>query len=128
MADRVLTSETDGKARTRAKQQDKRRAERERVDLENVLKHESGRRFLWDLLVEAGVFRLSFVAGDQWSTVFNEGRRAMGNALFARIQSLNPEYYHVMAKEAAHLEETDKSGTQPEQKPADEPEEIDDGN
>lgn len=105
MNDRVLTSETDTKQRKRAKLQEKQREAQERDDLQNVLSTVTGRRFLWKLLVDAGVFRISFVAGERSMTDFNEGRRAQGNALFARIQSLNPEYYHLMAKEAYQLDE-----------------------
>ena len=126
--ERVLTSETDARTRKRAKQDEKQQAAMERADLENVLSTASGRRFLWKMLVEAGVFRLSFVAGAADSTAFNEGRRAQGNALMARIQALDPEHYHRMAKEAHAIEEATKPVETEEAKPLTESEETEHGN
>lgn len=119
MNERVLTSETVTRDRKRAKLREQQREAQERDDLQNVLSTATGRRFLWKLLVDAGVFRISFVAGERSMTDFNEGRRAQGNALFVRIQALNPEYYHLMAKEAYELDESTKLPPVEESKPVD---------
>ncbi len=124
MAERALTSETGTKALKRAKLDAKQQEAMAKLDLQNALVTESGRRFVWGLLVDAGVFRLSFTAGDSHVTAFNEGRRAQGNALFARIMRDCPESYHVMAQEARVLEEATKPKELDEQKPLTESEET----
>lgn len=58
-----------------------------------------GRRVVWRLLGEAGVFRTS-MASTPALTAFNEGRRSAGLALLADISRLCPERYAEMQREA----------------------------
>ena len=58
-----------------------------------------GRRFFWDLLAKAGLFRSS-LAGTAELTAFNEGRRDLGLALLADLMRLCPEEYGRMQAEA----------------------------
>lgn len=57
--------------------------ENELEDLRFILSTEKGRRFLWQILERAGVFRNSYT-GDN-STFFNEGRRNLGLWLIGEI-------------------------------------------
>jgi len=58
-----------------------------------------GRRVVWRLLSDAGVFRASMAATPEL-TAFNEGRRATGLALLADISRLCPERFAEMQLEA----------------------------
>lgn len=79
-------------------------AKREQDDLVHVLSDHAGRRFVWRLLTESGVFRTSYVAGSFDLTAINEGRRMIGLKLMADIHQLDPAYYLKMAQEAAAAE------------------------
>ncbi len=50
---------------------------RQREDFSWLMSERAGRRLVWRLLAEAGVFRSSFV-GNAEGTFFAEGRRAVG--------------------------------------------------
>jgi hypothetical protein len=58
-----------------------------------------GRRFMWNLLGRAGVFRIS-MAPNPLVTAFNEGRRDLGLGLIADMTRLCPGQYGVMQSEA----------------------------
>ena len=58
-----------------------------------------GRRFVWDLLAKAGLFRSSF-GGSAELTAFNEGRRDLGLSVLADMMRLCPEQYARMQAEA----------------------------
>lgn len=64
---------------------EKTKAERDQEvsDLRQVMSTRAGRAFVWRILAEAGVFRISYTGNSD--TYFNEGRRALGVALFADI-------------------------------------------
>ena len=101
-----------------AKKQERQNREREQADLQSVLSSVQGRRFVWKLLSDAGVFRISHSAGDSHSTAFNEGRRNQGLSLLLAIHELDPLLYFTMAKEAQELEQLMRN-TQPKEKPHD---------
>jgi hypothetical protein len=81
-----------------AKGKEKRREEREQDDMIAVTSIPQGRRLLWRLLSECGVFRSS-MTGDNY-TYFNEGRRDVGVRLLSEITQANPEAYLQMMKES----------------------------
>ena len=114
----MVGNAADVKQVRKAKQYEKQRAEIERADLQTVLDSVQGRRFVWKLLCDAGVFRLSFVPGGTDSTAFNEGRRNQGLALLLSIQQLDHTLYHRMATEAQDLEHA-YNPPKPEHKQAD---------
>jgi hypothetical protein len=66
--------------------------EQVRGDLLAVMETREGRRFVWKLIGDAGVFRQSF-AQDALSTAFNEGRRSHGLELLDRAQNEAPELF-----------------------------------
>lgn len=61
-----------------------------------------GRRIIWRLLTQSGVFRLSFNP-NALQMAFNEGNRNYGNWLLDRINTLCPELYPVIVKENASV-------------------------
>ena len=67
-------------------------------DLENVLRTKSGRHVLWSILSLANVFGLSYT-GEVNGTMFNEGRRNVGNELLAQIQGVSVDLFLLMQRE-----------------------------
>lgn len=73
--------------------------ERSRRDFEKILNMSEGRRVIWDLLENAGVWRNSFVAGDPNVTAFNEGKRDIGLMILQKIQNIKPQALLQMSNE-----------------------------
>ena len=82
----------------RARRREKDRAKREQSDLRWVLSDPRGRRFLWKLLGDAGIFRTSFTGNSE--TFFREGARNLGLQVFTAIHESAPGLYLEMAQEA----------------------------
>lgn len=74
-------------------------AEQARNDLQSVMGSEAGRRFMWALLGDCGMYRASFNNSGS-ITAFNEGQRDIGLRLVARITQECPEQYLAMQDEA----------------------------
>jgi hypothetical protein len=72
--------------------------ENEEVDLKWLMSSKRGRRILWRLLDQAGVFRLSFNT-NAMSMAFAEGNRNFGNRALSLIHTHCPELYPQMVKE-----------------------------
>lgn len=68
-------------------------------DLTWLMSSKRGRRVMWRLLENAGVYRLSYQPGDALGTAFNEGNRNQGQRLLALIQAHTSEDYALMVKE-----------------------------
>lgn len=99
MADQIDISDPEAVAAT--KRTVKAKAMTRREDVATVLSTPAGRRFVWAMLGKCGVFSLSYTRGDTHETAFNEGKRQVGNPIFAEIQSEHPEAYALMASESA---------------------------
>lgn len=88
--------------------QDKAKAERElreQLDRENegedikwLMSDKRGRRVLWRLMDQAGVFRSTFNT-NALAMAFAEGNRNYGLRVMAQIHALCPKLYPVMMKE-----------------------------
>lgn len=85
--------------------QGKRANERERLDAEQrandvteVMGTEAGRRFVWRLLGDCGLYRSSYHPSALIH--FNEGQRSIGLQLLSEITSTCPAQYLVMQGEA----------------------------
>ena len=78
---------------------DKIANENEETDVKWLMGNKRGRRIMWRLLDQSGVFRLSFNSNSM-TMAFNEGQRNFGNRMLAMIHSLCPELYPTMVKEA----------------------------
>lgn len=74
--------------------------QRQASDLRKVLNLPEGRRVLWRLLSEAGVFRSSFTGDSE--TFFNEGKRSIGLTFMGDILAAQPESFTVMQREAGN--------------------------
>ena len=72
--------------------------ESEESDVRWLMGNKRGRRILWRLLDQAGVFRSSFNT-NALSLSFAEGNRNYGLRTLAMIHSLCPEHYSTMIKE-----------------------------
>lgn len=70
----------------------------EEADLKWLMGSKRGRRVVWRLLEQSGVFRLSFNT-NAMSMAFAEGNRNFGNRTLSMIHSLCPEFYSTMVKE-----------------------------
>lgn len=69
-------------------------------DFKWLMQSTRGRRIVWRLLDQAGVFRISFTQNSV-QTAFNEGGRNYGLKMINRIHALCPELYPALIKENA---------------------------
>lgn len=93
---------------TDLRSQDKQKSERvsreklakenEETDIKWLMGTKRGRRILWRLMDQSGVFRLSFNT-NAMQMAFAEGNRNFGNRMLAMIHDQCPELYSVMVKE-----------------------------
>lgn len=96
MARKVVTDSSDP-AQVRAAELD---SDDRLKDLEWILSTPRGRRWLYALAFEsAHLHSPSFVPGDQHSTAFNEGSRAVGVAVMEEIRTLHFNAFIEMMKE-----------------------------
>ena len=72
--------------------------ENEEVDLKWLMSNKRGRRIIWRLLDQAGVFRLSFNT-NAMTMAFAEGNRNFGNRTLSLIHTHCSELYPQMVKE-----------------------------
>lgn len=70
----------------------------QRADIERLMLTIWGRRIMWRVLGDAGVFRLSY-AGDALATAFNEGGRNLGLRLLDDVHKVCPDKYTLMLQE-----------------------------
>jgi len=93
---------TDLRGQERSREDDATRKrlanEVEELDLKWLMGSKRGRRIIWRLLEQAGVFRLSFDP-NAMRMAFNEGNRNYGNRVLDLIHKTCPELYPVMVKE-----------------------------
>lgn len=101
---------TDIRSQERAKAdrevRDRLTRETEEADLKWLMSNKRGRRIVWRLLDQSGVFRLSFNP-NAMQMAFAEGNRNFGNRILALIHSLCPEQYPTMVKENSTNERSD---------------------
>lgn len=92
----------DIRAQEQAKEQRDARSkldqQTEAEDFKWLMSNKRGRRIVWRLLEQAGVFQLSFNP-NAMQMAFAEGRRSYGNRTLAQIHALCPEQYAVMLSE-----------------------------
>lgn len=73
----------------------------EEADVKWLMASKRGRRIVWRLLDQSGVFRLSF-STNAMQMAFAEGNRNFGNRILALIHAQSPELYPVMVREATN--------------------------
>ena len=75
---------------------------REVEDLKWLMSNKRGRRIVYQLLDDAGVFRISYIPGmDAMQTAFNEGARNSGLKILTTIVQHCPTRYAEMIEESA---------------------------
>ena len=62
-----------------------------------LMAHKPGRRIVWRLLGEAGVYRTSFTGNSE--TFFREGKRSLGLFVLDEVMSSSHEQFMAMFKE-----------------------------
>ena len=97
------------------------RATRDRIDRENeqadikwLMSNKRGRRVVWRLLDQSGVFRSSFNTNSM-TMAFAEGNRNYGLRILALVHDLCPELYPTMMKELTTNERTNDDRSRPDQ-------------
>lgn len=95
---------TAAERKAAALREEEERQRRERLqradDLRAVMGTPEGRRFVWRLLNEAGLFSSSYT-GEAISGAFTEGKRAFAVHLVKQLQAESRDAYVVMVREAA---------------------------
>ena len=99
---------TNEKAKALQDEAAKARRATEIADLQEVMGTQAGRRFVWKLLGDAGVFRMS-MNPNFGVTAFAEGQRSVGNALYADLHEHCFDQYQEMEREARVSETTLKT-------------------
>ena len=84
--------------------------ENEEADMKWLMGNKRGRRVIWRLLDQAGVFRSSFNT-NAMTMSFAEGHRNYGLRILALIHSQCPELYPTMMKEQTADERTNDDGS-----------------
>ena len=84
--------------------------ENEEADMKWLMGNKRGRRVIWRLLDQAGVFRSSFNT-NAMTMSFAEGHRNYGLRILALIHSQCPELYPTMMKEQTADERTNEDGS-----------------
>ena len=100
---RKLNSEQLRRVREQMEERNLLIAEQRRDDLKAVLNDEQGRRYLWALLSDCGVFVTTYRGSSEG--IFLEGRRAVGCALLAEIVEADSRLYLLMQAEGIQATE-----------------------
>jgi hypothetical protein len=84
--------------------------ENEEADLKWLMGNKRGRRVIWRLLDQAGVFRSSFNT-NAMTMSFAEGHRNYGLRILGLVHTQCPELYPTMMKEQTADERTNDDGS-----------------
>ena len=84
----------------------KRREERDRKDLKKILAMPEGRRFIWKVLSECGIYRGTFRSDSNLSAHL-EGKRDIGLFILNEILKRNLDSFYTMQNEAASLKQSE---------------------
>ena len=93
-----MANAADEKQVKNAAEEERRRAERDADDMRYILSTKSGRRFIWNLLGECGVFQCSFDGSSK--PFFKEGERNVGLKILVRLNDADPQAYVTMINES----------------------------
>lgn len=67
-------------------------------EMRQIVSTKIGRRFIWNLLCECGIFQSSFDGSSR--TFFKEGERNVGLKILTKLHDAHPEAYGTMVKES----------------------------
>lgn len=82
----------------------------EESDIRWLMSSKRGRRIVWRLLVQSGLFQSTFTA-NAMVMAFAEGKRFFGGNMLQTIHSLCPELYPVMVKEQKNERSADDANS-----------------
>lgn len=103
---------TDLRGQERAKEEEQERSRiaqaLEDDDFKWLMSSKRGRRIVWRLLEQAGVFRISF-SQNSMQMAFNEGGRNYGLRTLNMIQTLCADLYPTLVKENTHVRNDGKA-------------------
>lgn len=86
------------------KRRERRAKERAQADIRFVMSSKEGRRVMWRLLCDCGVFNTSFTIPNGLTLAFNEGNRNAGLRLLTMLQECCLEEFQLAQAEAAAYE------------------------
>ena len=95
----LVKNATDEGQIKNAQIKEKLASEKKLNDLRFLLSTEQGRRFIWDLLSNCGIYKESADASGSW-TYYKEGRRSIGLSVLAQVVEADPDSYLKMMKES----------------------------
>jgi len=100
--------DTRGQERAKAEKEvrEKLARENEEADIKWLMGNKRGRRVIWRILDQTGVFRLSFNTNSM-AMAFAEGNRNYGNRVLSLIHTQCPELYPTMVKEQQDVRNAD---------------------
>lgn len=100
--------DTRGQERAKADKEvrEKLARENEEADIKWLMGNKRGRRVIWRILDQTGVFRLSFNTNSM-AMAFAEGNRNYGNRVLSLIHTQCPELYPTMVKEQQDVRNAD---------------------
>lgn len=96
----LLSDEEQAELADEAAKSQKLRRDNELNDLRLICATEHGRRFIWRLIEQSGVWRTTYT-GEALSAAFAEGKRNTGLKVFSDVMEACPDLYLVMANEAS---------------------------
>ena len=82
------------------KRRERRAAERRKNDLKQVMTSVEGRRVIWAVLADAGVYRACFTQPNAMVVSFNEGMRNIGLKMLSELQEVCLDELHLAENEA----------------------------
>lgn len=89
----------------------RRRENRQRGNLKQIMATPAGREFMWVLLDRCGIYRSSFTGNSE--TFFREGERNIGLYLTAQLNRECVAEYAEMQREALRREEDERKELEP---------------
>lgn len=87
----------------------KKRRDKELTDLAAVLKTAEGRRLVWRILTEAGIFRSTFSGDEQGRQSWLEGKKDVGYLLMSDIMATDIKMFVQMQQEQIAKQKQDEA-------------------
>lgn len=94
-----LDTSSQDQARATARDQERLAAQTEVEDIKWLMASKRGRRIVWRLLAQAGVYHATFNTNSM-TMAFAEGKRDPGLRMLAKVNAHCPDQYPLMLNEA----------------------------
>lgn len=103
-----MTTDANAEQRAAADRKRKVAADQRDADTRWLMSHPQGRRLMWSLLTDLGLYRTPY-AGEANRTNFNLGQHSVALQINADLVRCAPDEYDLMAREARTPQETPRS-------------------